>query len=228
MARSSASGAPRSCAAALGQAAHHAPPRPRAVSSGPVSSTLSTTSRRRSDTRQAQRRKHTRHGRDHDAAHAELLGDGGGVQRPRAAEGHQRQLARVDAALHGHHPHRLRHLRVGHARDPGGRLLQREAQLAGQRRRSPARPPRGRAGHRPPAARPRAAGPARRFASVTVGRSAAAPVARGPGIGARRCGGPPAARRRRPPRRCCRRPRPRCARPPWAAPATGRRPRGRP
>ena len=64
-----------------------------------------------------ERGEHARRARAEDRRHAELLGDRGGVQRPGAAEGQQRELARVDAALDGHHAQRAHHLRVGDVDD---------------------------------------------------------------------------------------------------------------
>ena len=99
------------------------------------------------------------------------LGERGGVQRPGAAEGHQREAPRVDAPLDGHHPQRAEHLGLGDAHDPlcaGERV---ETQLCGEDARSPARRRRGRARRRRRAASRRAGARAARFASVTVGSS---------------------------------------------------------
>ena len=51
------------------------------------------------------------------------------MERAGAAEGEQREVARVDAALDGHHPQRPDHLRVRDAADPLGALAQPEPEL---------------------------------------------------------------------------------------------------
>ena len=79
-----------------------------------------------------ERRQHARRARAQDPRHAELLGDVGGVQAARAAEAQQRQLARVDAALDGHHPQRADHLGVGDAADALGALVQLEVERVGR------------------------------------------------------------------------------------------------
>ena len=81
---------------------------------------------------QAERAEHARGAGDEDLRHAELLGDGRGVQRPGAAEGEQREAPRVDAALDGHDPQGADHLGVGDAHDPLGALARVESQLARQ------------------------------------------------------------------------------------------------
>ncbi len=63
----------------------------------------------------------------------ELLRDRRGVEPAGAAEGHQRELPRVDAALHRHHAQRADHLGVGDLDDPLGGLLEAEAQLVAER-----------------------------------------------------------------------------------------------
>ena len=143
-------------------------------------------SRRRSAAARPSALSTPRRARDEDLRHAELLGDRGGVQRAGAAEGEQGEVARVDAALDGHDPHRADHLGVRDADDPGGAVLDRQAELVGQRLRPPrARRPR-RARRRRPAASSGSRWPRTRFASVTVGSVAAAAVAGGSGLGARR------------------------------------------
>ena len=74
------------------------------------------------------------------------------MQRAGPAEGHQRERARVDAALDGHHAQRREHLGLRHAEDAlrAGDLLQPELAPQGVRWRAARRP-------RPGAARPPAA-----------------------------------------------------------------------
>ena len=115
-----------------------------------------------------ERAEHARGARHEDPPHAELLGDRGGVQRPGAAEGQQRELARVDAALDGHHAQRADHLGVGHAHDPARALLVPTARARRPARRPPSwaasasssTPASGSSGSR---------WPSTRLASVTVG-----------------------------------------------------------
>ena len=109
-----------------------------------------------------------------------------GVQRPGAAERQQRELARVDAALDGHHPQRPDHLGVGDVEDP----LRALAQARG-RARSPSAPTAalGRLASSSSAARERRVGVEVAEHEVRVGDRrllAAVAVARGPGPGARR------------------------------------------
>ena len=117
---------------------------------------------------------------------AELAGERDGMQRPGAAEGEQREVARVVAARQRHHADRAGHVRVG---EPGSRPRRRlpASRPSGaadlRRRRSP------RTGPTAPASSTAssAAGssrPSTRLASVMVGSRAAAAVADRPGIGA--------------------------------------------
>ena len=82
---------------------------------------------------EAERGQHAaRVGHDH-AAHPQLAGDLRRVQRSRAPEGDQGEVARVDAPLDRHDPHRGGHLAVRHPHDSERGLNRREAQLPGQR-----------------------------------------------------------------------------------------------
>ena len=63
--------------------------------------------------------------------HAELAGDGGGVHRPRATEGEEREVARVVPLVHRDEPRRARHLVVHHAQDRGRGLRLVQAQRRG-------------------------------------------------------------------------------------------------
>ena len=47
--------------------------------------------------------------RDDDARNPQLVGHRAGMQRPRAAEGDQRELTRIQAALDRDDPQHLRH-----------------------------------------------------------------------------------------------------------------------
>ena len=90
---------------------------------------------------------------------------------PGAAEGHEREVARVDPALDGDHAHGRGHLGVGHPHDPERGVHRIEVRA---RRPAPPRPAprrRGRARRRRPAASRRRGGPSSRLASVTVGSS---------------------------------------------------------
>ena len=101
------------------------------------------------------------------------LGERDGVQRAGAAERHQREAARIDAALHGHHAQRAQHLGARRpARSPrhSGAASGRARAPAG---RSRARPRRGPAAARRPVARLRAGARAagwRRSPSAVVRR----------------------------------------------------------
>ena len=103
---------------------------------------------------EAQRRQHTARVRHQHAPHAQLVGDLCGVQRPRTAERNKRQLAGVDPALHGDHPHGLGHLGARHPGDSGRRLVEREPELVAE----PAHRSLGGAGVEPHAARERRIG----------------------------------------------------------------------
>ena len=109
------------------------------------------------------------------------------MQRPGAAERHQRELARVDAALDRHHPQRPRHLLVRDADDPLGGLQLAEAELV----REPGDRGAGRLGVELDAAGERRLRRQQAEDEVGVGHGrlgAAAPVAGGPRVGARRAG----------------------------------------
>ncbi len=62
---------------------------------------------------QAQRRENTGAGRDQRGGHAGLGGQAVGVQGAGAAERDQREIARIEAALHRHQPERAHHGGVG-------------------------------------------------------------------------------------------------------------------
>ena len=98
--------------------------------------------------------------------------------RAGAAEREEGELARIEAALHGHHPQPARHVGVGDADDPGRGLLDVQAQAVAEARR-PRRGPGPTSSCRSPA-RPRSAEsrPSTRLASVIVASRAAAPVGR--------------------------------------------------
>ena len=67
-----------------------------------------------------ERAEHAGGARHDDPRDPQLLGDGRGVQRSGAAEGQQREAARVDPALDGHDAQRAHHLGVGDPHDPLG------------------------------------------------------------------------------------------------------------
>ena len=71
------------------------------------------------------RRRHDHRERAHQ------LRDRVGVQRPGAAEGHQRELARVVAALHGDHAQRAGHVLVDDPQDAVGGLLEAQPHRVG-------------------------------------------------------------------------------------------------
>ena len=100
-----------------------------------------------------------------------------GMHRPRAAEGEEREVARVEAALHGHRADGAHHVGVGHLAHAQRRRLDREAERAASAAldRAPARRRR-RAASAPPARRG-GRKPSTTLASVTVGALAAQPVA---------------------------------------------------
>ena len=75
---------------------------------------------------QTERRQHTGMARDHHRAHAQQPGQLGAVQRPRAAERDQRQLARVVAPLHRDQPDGADHVVVHDVEDAAGRGLERQ------------------------------------------------------------------------------------------------------
>ena len=165
---------------------------------------------------QAERREHPARPRAEDPLHPELGGDRGRVHRPGAAEGHQREVARVDSALDRDDAQGAHHLGVRDPHDALGRGERLEPELV--------REPRDR-GLRRVLVELDAAGQLRGRAEVAehqvrVGDrrlGAAAPVAGRPRLRPRRARARPAARRRRRASRSSRRrPRP-CARRPSAA-----------
>ena len=84
--------------------------------------------------REAERREHPARPRAEDPGHLELLGERGGVHRAGAPERHQREPARVDAALDRDHAQRPRHLAVGDADDALGGLGLAEPELLAEAR----------------------------------------------------------------------------------------------
>ena len=86
---------------------------------------------------QPDRGEHARPRRHQHRAHLERVGDRARVQRSRATERHQRELARVDAPFDGHDPHRAFHVRVDHPHDPlGGQPAPDRSRRAPRRRRA--------------------------------------------------------------------------------------------
>jgi hypothetical protein len=132
---------------------------------------------------QTERAEHARGAGDEDLRHAELLGDGCGVQRPGAAEGQQGEAPRVDAALDGHDAQGAGHLGVGHAHDPSAQATSRPSSSA--RRLTAACAASASSATSPASGTSALRWPRTRLASVTVGLGAAAPVAGRPGLGAR-------------------------------------------
>ena len=88
----------------------------------------------------AERAQQPRRGRHDDREGAHQLGHRVGVQRSGAAEGHERELARVVSALDGDHAQRAGHVLVDDREDALGRL----ARPTGPSRRRPGAPPRAR------------------------------------------------------------------------------------
>ena len=86
-----------------------------------------------------------------DLGDPELAGQEDGVHRPGAAEGDEREVARLDALLDGERADRLRHLRVDDVADALGELAGPEPQLGGE----PGDGGLGRARRRAPSARRR-------------------------------------------------------------------------
>ena len=74
----------------------------------------------------AERAQQARRGRHDDGEGAHQLGDRVGVQRPGAAEGDERELARVVAALDGDHAQRAGHVLVDDRQDALRRLRRRD------------------------------------------------------------------------------------------------------
>ena len=83
---------------------------------------------------ETERAEHAGGARAEDAGDAELACQRGGVQRARAAEGHEREPARVDPALDGHQAQRTQHLGLGDADDALRAREQVEVELAGEPR----------------------------------------------------------------------------------------------
>ena len=77
---------------------------------------------------QAGGRQHARMARDQHAADAKLGGERGGMDRPGAAQRHQREAARIEAAADRHQSDALDHLRVHHAMDAERRVFHRQAE----------------------------------------------------------------------------------------------------
>ena len=88
--------------------------------------------------REPERAQHAAGARDEQRRDAELLGQRAGVQAAGAAEGDERELARVEAALDGDHAQRPAHLGVGHAHDAERGLERVEPELGAERPRSAA------------------------------------------------------------------------------------------
>ena len=103
--------------------------------------------------REPERAEHARRARDEHALDPELLGERARMQRPGAAEGDEREPARVDPALDADHAQRPRHLRVDDADD-----AERRPRRAAEPEPSPARARRaaGRALTSPPRTAPSA------------------------------------------------------------------------
>ncbi len=80
---------------------------------------------------QAERGEHARVARHHDRAHAEQRGQRAAVQRAGAPEGHQRERARVVAALDRHQADGADHGVVDDVEDAAGRRLQAEPERPG-------------------------------------------------------------------------------------------------
>ena len=79
----------------------------------------------------AQRAQQARRGRHDHREGAHQLRDRVGVQRAGAAEGHERELARVVAALHADHAQRAGHVLVDDPQDAVGGLLEAEPHRVG-------------------------------------------------------------------------------------------------
>ena len=109
---------------------------------------------------QPERAQHAARAGAEDPADAHLARHRRGVQRPSAAERHQREAARIHPALHRHQPQRAEHLGLGDRDDPLGARdrVHARAPRPGARRPARRRPGRGRA--RPPGESRRAACPA--------------------------------------------------------------------
>ena len=80
-------------------------------------------------------RQHAGGPRAEDPRDAELLREAGGVHRPRAAEGDERVVARVHAALDRREAQRAQHLRVRDAHDAPRRFLDVEPERFGKAQR---------------------------------------------------------------------------------------------
>ena len=133
------------------------------------------------------RREMTGRGRDHRSGRPELAGEQRRVQRACTAEHHEREVAGVVAATQRDEPERVRHLATTKRRTPRSPPSRRSRASAPRRRSAPAAastssfiaPPRKYDG---------SSRPATRFASVSVGSSAASSVAGRAGFGARAAG----------------------------------------
>ena len=77
---------------------------------------------------QAERRQHAGMSRHHDRAHPEQRRQLGAVERPRAAEGHEREIAGIVAALHRYQPDGADHVVVDDVEDPARRRFERKAE----------------------------------------------------------------------------------------------------
>jgi hypothetical protein len=80
--------------------------------------------------RKPERRENAAHLRDEDRPHPELLGERARVDRARAAEGNERELARIESTLDADHAKRPHHLGVRHVDDAERRLERVHAELA--------------------------------------------------------------------------------------------------
>ena len=81
----------------------------------------------------AHRREHAGRRREHHARNAERPCQVAGMHRPRAAEGEQRQFARIEAALDGDGADGANHIGVGDLADAIGRGLDGEAERGAER-----------------------------------------------------------------------------------------------
>ena len=76
---------------------------------------------------------HAGRGRDDDGPGVHQLGERVGMQRPGPAEGDEREVARIEALLHGDQPERAEHVLVDDIDDAGGGPLEIETQSRGDR-----------------------------------------------------------------------------------------------
>ena len=119
---------------------------------------------------------------------SEPRGDRAGVQRARAAERDERELARVEPALDPDEADRVRHLLVGDLQRRARGLDARRGRGRSPRLSKARAPPRGRGPCAPPRKYSRLSRPSTRLASVSVGSVAAAPVGDRPGSAPALCG----------------------------------------